>query len=346
MKSLILVCRYVLLFAWDRVSSLIVHRSEIGEIHCNDEKGLWGFCRNHEELTLKCGPIVLRKISTIKQNGLWLFKLPTNLLLYKKLPLAFSIRVFDSSGYILPATKGYKRTIGSSREFGFNLWKSLISGHVIDKWGNLNLPFAASERKKNACAFAMMKLTKLFEEKFNLKLFIHYGTLLGYKRSGSFLPHDDDVDLSFFVEGSSHHAAEIFYEIVRGLQENSVVVDIVETGQMKVFIDEIEYGTDIFLSWGYPGGTFNSYFCVSHPIHEQLIFEKVLLEGYDVYIPSFSESLLRIIYGESWQIPDKNFVFCNEESVENFMRDFRLIGSSVRERFGFKEHGSDALTFQ
>ena len=59
-------------------------------------------------------------------------------------------------------------------------------------------PFSTlSEEELNKFAKDMKELEQFFRDKFNLSLYLVYGTLLGAIRNQDFIPHDVDVDLAY-----------------------------------------------------------------------------------------------------------------------------------------------------
>ena len=70
-----------------------------------------------------------------------------------------------------------------------------------------------SEELKNQHVRDINDLINFFKINLNLKLHIHYGTLLGAVREHNFIAHDSDIDLAYI--SNYHIKKEVKKEIIK-----------------------------------------------------------------------------------------------------------------------------------
>lgn len=294
----------------------------------NDGTTLIGEATSAATLRVFCGSVLIRKLTPVKSGDRWLFELPLTRELLALLPRGFPIEVIDLNGATLPHDPNIEcAKPGLALDGGKSFLALLSQGYFVDKWGSLKLPFSASEEKKLGYARCMGALTERFKEITERDLFLHYGTLLGFKRGNSFLPHDDDVDLSFFVNGDFTAAADEFYAVANALKKAGIGVQVIQSGQMQVWLPGYEYSIDVFLSWGSSSLDFQTYFGVSGDISSPLNLEKVLFEGVHVNVPNEADKILEMAYGPNWLRPDPDFIFHRSPLLGRVMDQLKAAGA-------------------
>lgn len=318
----------------------------IGFIEMHNSGMFGGWCIDKDEpekpvsLEIYCGDVKIRTIRSENyrpdiekrfkspRSG---FNLPIQESLRNILPKGTILTAKAPDGTVLePVSKGNIQPIGNSDDEA-KLTETLSRGLIVDKWGCVKTPFRAmslEDRKKHA--EGMAELTTLFNQRFGISLFIHYGTLLGYAREKSFIPHDDDTDLSFVIKADYiEQVADRFYDIANALKEDGHFVRVDGTGQMHVQLKgSSNKGSDIFASWHQADGVFNTYFGVSGVIYDQFTTFKDTFEGVEVNIPTNYERLLHCTYGPKWKTPDPTFQWYTPQHIVDKMSALRAIGAS------------------
>lgn len=152
------------------------------------------------------------------------------------------------------------------------------------------------------------KAKSFFEDKLNKRLFIFYGTLLGYARDRSLIPHDDDFDAAYWSDYSTPLAVkEEMIEILARVLTLFPTVHIHLLG----FFFKLRLGgdtIDIFPCWHdgqrlwVPWAT--SIQCAADLLKEQ---ERVVFLEKEVYIPKGWEEFLSKKYGDNWRTPDPGY---------------------------------------
>lgn len=155
-------------------------------------------------------------------------------------------------------------------------------------------------------------------EQHYVKIWLCYGTLLGYIRNAGIIKHDDDFDLGLWYEDYSkeleHDLVSNGFKLEHQFKGNDGYKAFEQTFVKKgVCIDLFYHYKDETKIW-------------THVFHREpdsdlpeniwmvrkLPFSKGELKIVDflntkVYIPENSEQYLAETYGESWRIPDKHF---------------------------------------
>lgn len=229
--------------------------------------------------------------------------------------------------------------IGSAEDGGDQLRRKLDSGFIFDKWGSLKQPFSAKTPGQRArYAKGMADFTDYFEGKFGRTLFPHYGSLLGYARSKTFIPHDDDTDMSFISTAPTvQKAVDEYFDVIEAIKGDGHSVWVVDGGQANATMKLPNHtGTDLFLTWIQPDGTLFTYFGVLGKLDEEMRFFKDQMEGVTLNIPICFESLLEMTYGPTWRVPDPSFRWTEPAALKNYLAAFRNAGEKRKAQLNGK----------
>lgn len=228
------------------------------------------------------------------------------------LPQGDLLQVLTPSGQpLLPAETLEPQPFGNATDGGAELRSRLDAGCFMDKWGALKLPFRAMPAETRGFhASAMDRTARYFRDRHGITLFPHYGSLLGYARSKSFLPHDDDTDMSFIIEdGDLFRVAQRFLDLAEACHDDGLMIRVVGAGQYSVYLpDNGGIGTEVFCSWHVPDtGHFSTYFGVHGQIDGRIDFFADRMEGAELAVPDRFRDIMALTYGPDWLIPDPNF---------------------------------------
>ena len=160
------------------------------------------------------------------------------------------------------------------------------------------------ERKERFLSAMENIITALRRE--NITAIIGYGTLLGAVREGSFLPHDDDVDLIVFDgSASQEQAIEGKIRLIDVLENNGIHVRPNEYWHLHAVSNGMT--VDIFPGWKNEGGF---YLPMEHlkirpvPVADMLPTTEVKLYERSFPAPANSAAFLENRYGAGWQNSD------------------------------------------
>jgi hypothetical protein len=256
--------------------------------------------------------------------------------LLKLLPPNSSVEILVDNKHPLQFTEGSPNVIHGYGEMNNNDLIGLFEkGYVVDKWGELKLPFGADPTKKKSLLDLYTRVRNLLFLKNELLAYVWYGTLLGCVRESDLLNHDDDIDATFIIKTNSLEAlVEEFYSVVEFLITNSyksnLKITILETGQIQIWSDSDHM--DLFVTWINPENQIYTYFGVlgSLDFGAEITPINKHLYGNDLLIPSYAEKILEFTYGLKWKVPDPFFQYFVSEEVEDINNKFRLLG---REKF-------------
>jgi hypothetical protein len=165
---------------------------------------------------------------------------------------------------------------------------------------------------KNQHVKDITDLIEFFKTKFNLKLHIHYGTLLGTIRDHDFICHDKDIDLVYISEFSHKEVVKKeLIDIAEILRSYGMLIkDFNNRGQMHVKVPNGSLVVDVFTSW-ISNEKYNlipfGEICSEDIIYP---FKSSMLRCVKFEIPNQSEKLMDILY-RNWKnlIPkDENYL--------------------------------------
>ena len=260
------------------------------------------------------------------------FRFPIDERVHSLIPKGCVLEVIAPDGEhleIAPNSQGIA-FIGLAEDDGAQLFKMLSEGYSIHKWGGIKKTFATMRpEERKAVALAMEAVTQYLEQRFGLTVFIHYGTLLGFTRSAEFLPHDDDVDLSYVIQSDSiQEVAEKFCQLVRDIRQDGHLVHVTNVGQMTVQLKGSNAPfTDLFASWQNSNGLFHTYFGVMGHVENPVTVREARMEGVTVKVPTHELDIMRYTYGPNWITPDPDFVWTIPKEVDVIMNQLRTAGA-------------------
>lgn len=163
-------------------------------------------------------------------------------------------------------------------------------------------------------------LTPLFSfiESIGASGFLNNGTLLGARRSGDMLPHDDDLDIAIHVHGDTEtQIAEEWRQVRNAFRERYEIIDKGAFFAIDI-LDRIK--VDVFPAWTLDGRAYVYPICAGEMAHDDLLpVSKVTLRGTAYPAPRNVEALLALNYGPNWRVPDRYWKF-DRKAAKRFGR--------------------------
>jgi hypothetical protein len=152
--------------------------------------------------------------------------------------------------------------------------------------------------------FEILRLVDAIAQEHKIPYNLDYGTLLGIIREGGFIKHDRDMD--FTILPSDLSLASFTKELIKHgfVFESAYLIDGARFYEFRVRYKEVSI--DFYLPIKYE----NYYkFIMSgfEVIHPQYTLERLPVQDFFVNIPSDVIEHLKWCYGDSWNIPDKNW---------------------------------------
>lgn len=169
-----------------------------------------------------------------------------------------------------------------------------------------------TDELKNRHVQDIVDLIEFFHKRLNVKMHIHYGTLLGAIRENNFIAHDKDIDLAYISSYESKEAIISELEDIAWIlrNENMLVKDFNGRGQMHVRVPNGSLVVDVWTSYIRNGRYCLIPFgdlCSKDVIYP---FKLSLLRNLYLEVPNQSEILLDILY-KDWKNPitkDENYL--------------------------------------
>jgi len=152
------------------------------------------------------------------------------------------------------------------------------------------------------------------------QFFFDMGTLLGIVREGELLKHDMDVDIAVYVEDEQEKMKLSEYLKKSGckhlycytLENHGIVEDSYLLNNIKFDVNfykkngETDLCYLLYVDTTLPAGRMRA---VELSCDEISGIERYEYHGCEINIPSNAEKYLCRRYGESWRVPDKNYVY-------------------------------------
>jgi hypothetical protein len=188
------------------------------------------------------------------------------------------------------------------------LISKLNSKFYISKAGTLILKMSHRSEWADRVLDNYVMFSRYFEERFDYRLFLAAGTLLGLEREGDFIDRDNDVDTAYVSRETTPEAVkEEKAGILRRMAEDGFQYKIVPSGGFFK-VCQRSHQFDVFTGWFADGklwmgmGT-----CIDG--NRELIepVRETTFRGRRVYVPNMSRRLLELRYGPGWSVPDPGY---------------------------------------
>lgn len=149
--------------------------------------------------------------------------------------------------------------------------------------------------------------------------FLYAGALLGLVRDGTYIAHDDDIDLAVFLgECTDEDAAAKWQDYKVALCAAGLAEYGETSNNPAVFkvVNELNITVDLFPAWT-TSGKFSVYPYSFHamaaedvlPLKTDVQKTQGMFGDYEILLPADPEKLLVSSYGANWRVPDPLFRF-------------------------------------
>jgi len=172
-----------------------------------------------------------------------------------------------------------------------------------------------NDESKHLMAVQIHEFEIWMKNTFGFQTYLFGGTLLGAIRDKDFIPHDNDIDIGFYIGEYNTKTAikkiEDFYKILKDTHMWSHKMKI---GQVKILSPNKTILFDCWPTWSYKnklfGGAINTLQYPKRLNYSDLLpLKKIKFRGMDLSIPQESEKLLDIHYVD-WQTPIADKTIC------------------------------------
>jgi hypothetical protein len=142
----------------------------------------------------------------------------------------------------------------------------LGDGWIIDKWGELKLPFSARPGRDQLFMDFYRNVIQVVEAKVGREFYLAYGSLLGLVRNNALIGGDDDIDCAYMSNFQKlEDVVEEFRDLARQIKdvvaELGCNLNVTNVGMLQISRGELHF--DIFTSWIDEEANYNLYFGVS-----------------------------------------------------------------------------------
>lgn len=165
---------------------------------------------------------------------------------------------------------------------------------------------------------------------FGCPLFLYAGALLGHRRNGALIGHDDDIDIGVFLgDCPASEVPKLWLSYKKKLADAGLLTDAEIHHHAISFKLKTDLPIDVDL---FPAWTENGYFSVYpyalNDLKAEAIFPLETFGQDPIMLPSNPEALLEQSYGKDWRVPDPLFHLNWSQKKEIFHHlsnfDFRL----------------------
>ncbi|WP_375281874.1 adenylyltransferase/cytidyltransferase family protein [Pseudooctadecabacter sp.] len=146
---------------------------------------------------------------------------------------------------------------------------------------------------------------------YGYECFIYSGTLLGMVRDGTFLPHDDDVDLGVLIKANSQvRAAREWKYLTRDLIARGLLSDKtnLDRGILKLKASE-KIDFDLFAAWIDDDDKVSVYPYSAAGFDRSVLLPLQPTGPFELPGPANPDNVLAVNYGPGWRVPDPYYTF-------------------------------------
>jgi hypothetical protein len=223
--------------------------------------------------------------------------------------LTESSRIVISTGIGILPYRRHKAAVLAVEHGDGKIETMLSSGFLVTKKGTLVKKRTTDDLWRVNILKSYREFSEYFLKTFGHPLFLAYGTLLGYCRSGDFIAHDDDFDAAYLSQCTT--PAEVKQELINMIYRMVVDGHSIEISWFGGFFRyRRRSGTfDVFVGW-FRDGHFIMPNTLRFPATPEkfLPLQQTVFLGTPVHIPSCPETFLEGRYGEKWRVPDPGYV--------------------------------------
>lgn len=302
----------------------------------------------HVEILLDGVPVRDLKLST--DRFLPQFQLEIKRSTLASFPPRGELSVRSAAGEKLLAPGGVEKLAVSVPHGTGRLAEIIAGGGKLDKKGVISPSLAETRARQERYLEIYTKVRDFFEQRLGRSLFLMYGTLLGYVRSGDFIPGDDDFDAGYVSDATNPVAVK---EETKG-----IIIELLKAGftvsfnrKGRLFRVQLEreatdgFHLDLRPIWFQDGNVW-VHNHASFPSRRDDFLPVVdgELRGVRVSAPRDAEKFLRNHYGAGWRVPDPGFMYYPSEVEQSIhdnlaqalitVREYRELAERVRREVG------------
>ena len=193
---------------------------------------------------------------------------------------------------------------------------------AMNKWQRLGPSFEGNDTGVQQRLLASGKRLVDDLQDLGYPVYIVGGTLLGAMRSGSMLPHDDDMDLAWMCDETDPLAISLAsMRMERELVARGYTAIRLGFAHLQITFfterGETDHYVDVFTGF-YHAGLYCQPFALRGdvPKEELVPTSTVTIDGVEFPAPARPASWLEFAYGPNWPVPDPSFVFVTERGTK------------------------------